>query len=636
MGAEGKYFSRFGGLWIDKVDQARVGEEIAAIENLELRTAISNFNRDGYVILRGAVEHDVIDRYLREYEIGTCTPGLLLLNTPGHSRPTEPFDLQLTRRPGTKVLDTGMMLAAGPQLCFAPAISRFLSALFEEAALAFQTLHFEMGSGQGIHQDTSYVVVDDEPLKLIASWIALEDVQVGTGELMYYVGGHRLPEHVYSGTSKHFNFERDGQEQHDAHYRGLHAEAARRGLMKSTFLPKKGDVLLWHAELPHGGSEVTNAGRTRRSLVTHYCPLSLTPHYFLFSSESRRTKTTVLGGNAMCSMYYEPSSFLSVSAPSEGESGRVRPTVEFQRVGRIFLDPHCVREGVTEQFLDQAETYHERQVHTPYWTYLVDRGLRLGDIDRSGPLRVLDIGSGSGNAVFAELSLLPGADIVASDISPQLLEILARQLESSPYKDRDVKLYCFDLHKDVFRDRAFDVIIGGSVLHRMVNPEAALRNLVTWLDPQGAIVLYEPFEYGAHVFSILFQLGIDEMGEASNDNDRRLAGFFKDMKRDFERRLGIPDVKPWTSSLDDKWFFHVSYLRELKTNLGLSRVETFALADDVSTYFRGYVTSLLKASGNGGLVLPERVDRLIKSFDEGIDAELKAKMPLEGIVIFRP
>jgi Phytanoyl-CoA dioxygenase (PhyH) len=318
----GEYFSRFGGLWIDKTNQELVARQVAAIGDRQLQSEVEDFNRDGYVILKGAVDQAVIDMYLREYEIAASTTGTLLINTPGHSRPAEPFDVELAHRPGTKVLDSGMMLAAGPHLCFAPRVSQFLKMLFQEAALAFQTLHFERGSEQGIHQDTAYVVVDKDPLKLIASWIALEDVQAGTGELTYYVGGHRLPEYVYSRNFKHFNLDRDGQQQHDTHYRGLHAEAARRGLVQGTFLPKKGDVLLWHADLPHGGSAITAPSQTRRSLVTHYCPLSLTPYYFRFIAESRRKKVGVIGGNGMCSLYYDPASFFAVTdAKFKGKLG---------------------------------------------------------------------------------------------------------------------------------------------------------------------------------------------------------------------------------------------------------------------------------------------------------------------------
>jgi hypothetical protein len=39
-------------------------------------------------------------------------------------------------------------------------------------------------------------------LQFAASWIALEDVQPGAGELFYYVGSHRLPDHLYAGSHK--------------------------------------------------------------------------------------------------------------------------------------------------------------------------------------------------------------------------------------------------------------------------------------------------------------------------------------------------------------------------------------------------------------------------------------------------
>ena len=55
-----------------------------------------------------------------------------------------------------------------------------------------------MGSEQGLHRDTAFVVVDP-PMSLVAAWIALEDVAAGSGELTYVPGSHRLPEYLFSG-----------------------------------------------------------------------------------------------------------------------------------------------------------------------------------------------------------------------------------------------------------------------------------------------------------------------------------------------------------------------------------------------------------------------------------------------------
>lgn len=39
---------------------------------------------------------------------------------------------------------------------------------------------------------------------------------------------------------------------------------------QQTFLAKKGDVLIWHANLVHGGAPIINEALTRKSMVIHY------------------------------------------------------------------------------------------------------------------------------------------------------------------------------------------------------------------------------------------------------------------------------------------------------------------------------------------------------------------------------
>jgi hypothetical protein len=308
-----EFHSRFGGLWIDDTDTERVIAGLQTIPDLALRRRVASFARDGFVILPGAVAPSVIDAYLAQYDLAAGMAGLLQVEVPMEGG-RQAFTRAQSLKHGAKVLDTGMLLPAGQDVCFAPAIAAFLEAVFADRALAFQTLHFEVGSTQAIHQDTAYVVVEAQPLCLVASWVALEDVAEGSGELVYFVGGHRIGEHLYGeGARKHWNVEQDGHAPHDAHLRYLHEEAARRGLEPGRFLPRKGDVLLWHADLPHGGGAVTRPGATRRSLVTHYCPLSCDPYYLRFIPEDWRRKSPAGAGHAFVSMYY-PLASLAVAA----------------------------------------------------------------------------------------------------------------------------------------------------------------------------------------------------------------------------------------------------------------------------------------------------------------------------------
>jgi ectoine hydroxylase-related dioxygenase (phytanoyl-CoA dioxygenase family) len=158
-------------------------------------------------------------------------------------------------------------------------IVRFLRTVFEDTPLLFQSLTFGKGSQQRMHQDTAFVVTTS-PLEFAASWIALEDIRPGSGELTYLDGSHRLPEYLFSGKYKHWNAKRDGDEQQSEWRELLYANAERMGFEQRTFLPKKGDVLIWSADLAHGGSPVTDPSLTRKSLVGHYCPNRVDPFYF--------------------------------------------------------------------------------------------------------------------------------------------------------------------------------------------------------------------------------------------------------------------------------------------------------------------------------------------------------------------
>jgi ectoine hydroxylase-related dioxygenase (phytanoyl-CoA dioxygenase family) len=167
-----------------------------------------------------------------------------------------------------------------------PDILHFLHLIFERPVLASQSLTFYRGSQQTIHQDSAYVPYT-LPLQFAATWIALEDVEEGTGELEYFVESHReLPEFFYNGVHKSVH---DAQrlgaggnlitDEVEQHLQAIQREAGERNLAKARFLARRGDVLVWHADLAHGGAP-TSSPRTRKSLVTHYCPSEVAPLYF--------------------------------------------------------------------------------------------------------------------------------------------------------------------------------------------------------------------------------------------------------------------------------------------------------------------------------------------------------------------
>ncbi|MDB5946970.1 MAG: hypothetical protein JWQ33_1996 [Ramlibacter sp.] len=303
-----KYFSRFGGMWVDRLDAKDVLAKKAAAQPAvaALQDKLAFFIENGYVILPQAVAHDAIDAYLGELQLARQGGSALQASVPvqgPQDKSVVPIQEADMDQPLTKVLDTYVHLKSAHRMIFSRPIVDFLKTVFEENILAFQGLHFERGSTQAIHQDTAYVVLE-QPMRLCASWIALEDVTPGSGELIYYPGSHRLPDWIYSGAHKHYNHERDKHEEHLGHLQALHERSKERGLTIESFLPKKGDALIWAADLAHGGSEIRDPNLTRRSAVTHYTGVSTVPYYFRFLPKDRQTIVQVGPDCSYCTMYY--------------------------------------------------------------------------------------------------------------------------------------------------------------------------------------------------------------------------------------------------------------------------------------------------------------------------------------------
>ena len=175
------------------------------------------------------------------------------------------------------IFDLYVNFESSRAICFHPTILRYLELAFDARPVAFQQLLFQRSNQHPLHQDTAYVCVD-EPMQLLATWVALEDVVQGRGELTYFEHSHRIPHFFFTDGSKRFKAERDEPGPITRH---LEEQVRAHGCQKKDFLAKKGDVFLWSADLVHGSNPRTlPEEETRMSCVTHYCPETTKPFWF--------------------------------------------------------------------------------------------------------------------------------------------------------------------------------------------------------------------------------------------------------------------------------------------------------------------------------------------------------------------
>ncbi|MEI6866653.1 phytanoyl-CoA dioxygenase family protein [Flavicella sp.] len=148
-------------------------------------------------------------------------------------------------------------------------IISILETLLNKQVSLFQSINFLTGSQQGAHSDSISMSTFPKG-NLIAIWVALEDIDEKNGPLYYYKGSHKLPYFM----NKNFNNEGSlfflGTKGYDEYLKNIQNLLDVNQLEKQHFLAKKGDVLIWHANLVHGGEKVLDKNRTRKSMVFHY------------------------------------------------------------------------------------------------------------------------------------------------------------------------------------------------------------------------------------------------------------------------------------------------------------------------------------------------------------------------------
>ncbi len=150
-----------------------------------------------------------------------------------------------------------------------PDLLELLRSLIGGDVQLFQSINFFKGSEQKTHSDSIHMTTYPTG-GLLGIWIALEDIDLENGPLHYYPGSHKLP--------YYFNVDYDnegtkyllGEKDYSAYESMLEKKVKENHMERKIFTAKKGDLLIWHANLLHGGEPHINKDKTRKSVVFHY------------------------------------------------------------------------------------------------------------------------------------------------------------------------------------------------------------------------------------------------------------------------------------------------------------------------------------------------------------------------------
>lgn len=134
-------------------------------------------------------------------------------------------------------------------------------------AIPRASINFMHGSAQRLHQDMGVFHIMPRNY-LIGAWLACEDISPDSGPLIYYPGSHRGEWYPRFSNYPQTNLRTAPKADIEGYHEFIDEQAQR--FPQHLFHGRKGQVLLWHGMLIHGGSEIKKAGSTRKSFVVHY------------------------------------------------------------------------------------------------------------------------------------------------------------------------------------------------------------------------------------------------------------------------------------------------------------------------------------------------------------------------------
>lgn len=255
-------------LWIDRPD----AEEILALKiaSNPAKDAICSLIQEGFTVIRGAHTPElcgaVVDDYQRYVEINR---DYVMKNLDALGREKRLVNFHLWSSAAAKI-GTNLKLM------------EILDLLFDTETAVYTSLTFKYGTQQPVHRDAPHFATWP-PKRFAGVWTALEPVRIEAGPLFYHAGAHRFtidPQRFMNEAIQRLPNKPVREQLLMALdlYNGEVIRIAPTVSDAKTLELQIGDTVIWHPELPHGGSPASDPYLTRKSVVFHCSPVNVQVH----------------------------------------------------------------------------------------------------------------------------------------------------------------------------------------------------------------------------------------------------------------------------------------------------------------------------------------------------------------------
>jgi phytanoyl-CoA hydroxylase len=230
------------------------------------------YQSEGYVVVRNVIPKALCEEVRRAfasevkpyqnylYRQATANPERHVLTSAGYMLNSilNIQDLSKDRFP--------LFRALGLAIITHPKTREVVEALLGEPGKVVQTMYFEGNPSTWAHQD-SYYLDSAQIGRMVAAWIAVEDIHPGAGRFYVYPKSHQI-DMAKNGGDFDIAFNHD-------RYKKLVVDVInQQGLRCQAPALRAGDVMLWASKTIHGSLETREPSRSRASFTAHFIPQS--------------------------------------------------------------------------------------------------------------------------------------------------------------------------------------------------------------------------------------------------------------------------------------------------------------------------------------------------------------------------
>lgn len=254
-------------------------KQLEYVENFcptHLKEDINNFVQDGYIVVKNSIDNSTCDEAIQGFD------DLVSKNSEIFKGATKTNDndersknnIDMYHRIGNTHLASKRIANA----VIANKALEHVNFIFRSKPALYTSLYYQRGSAQDIHRDTPYFTT--RPMHYYVGFsVSFEDSNEENGCLEVMKGGHFIEEldlkFILESLGKDVNNLVPTDDDTWFRYQFLmKSDCLRNGLVVEPVYTKKGDTIIWHPQLPHGGS-IIQKPKSRYSLINHLTPVGV-------------------------------------------------------------------------------------------------------------------------------------------------------------------------------------------------------------------------------------------------------------------------------------------------------------------------------------------------------------------------